>query len=305
MENINRTIQAKRVTWYGFVANCLLSVGKIVAGIFGHSAAMVTDGVHSLSDFVTDFIVLLFISVSSKEKDEGHDYGHGKFETFATLIVSIVLLCVGVAFFYSGAIKVYGVFVGNNTILAPSFVALMAAIVSIVVKECLYRYTVKVGKRIKSDVVIANGWHHRTDALSSIGTLLGISGAMFLGEKWTILDPIASIVVAGFIVAAALKLSIPAIRELLESSLSHEIEAEITATILSTQGVKDMHNLKTRKIGSYYIIDVHIKVDPHLSVVAGHDIASAVERNLCKRYGREVQTSIHIEPFYGDVLCEK
>ena len=299
MTSDNRVNQAKKVTWVGFAVNSFLSAGKIFAGIFGHSAAMLADGVHSLSDFLTDLIVIFFLGISSKDKDENHDYGHGKFETFATLIISIMLVGVGIGILYEGAVKVYNSIFNELDIAQPSYIALIAALISIISKEWLYWYTISVGKKIKSDAVIANAWHHRTDAFSSVGTLIGISGAMFLGSKWRILDPIASIIVSVFIVIAGIKLFIPAVKELLESSLSSEIEEEITKTILGTNGVLGMHNLKTRKNGSYYIIDVHIKVNPNITIVAGHDISTDVENNLRNKYGKTVQTSIHIEPYKG------
>lgn len=295
-----REAVAKKVTWIGFGVNSALTLAKILAGIFGKSSAMVADGVHSLSDFITDLIVIFFIGVSSKEKDEDHDYGHGKFETFATLIISIMLVAVGLGILIGGGMKIYkSLFVGE-IIDKPSMVALIAALISILSKEWLFRYTYKVGKEIKSDAVVANAWHHRSDAFSSIGTLIGIGGAIFLGEKWRILDPIASIIVSVFIVIAGIKLFIPAVKELLEASLSKEIENDITELILSTEGVKDMHNLKTRKNGSYYIVDVHIKVDPDITIVQGHDISTDVENRLREHYGKGLMSSIHIEPFKGE-----
>lgn len=300
MERTRESI-AKKVTWIGFAVNSFLTLAKILAGIFGKSSAMLADGVHSLSDFVTDLVVIFFIGVSSKGKDNDHDYGHGKFETFATLIISIMLVAVGLGIFIGGGMKIYkSLFVGE-IIDKPSIIALIAAFISIVSKEWLFRYTDKVGKEIKSDAVIANAWHHRSDAFSSIGTLIGIGGAIFLGEKWRILDPIASIIVSVFIVIAGIKLFIPAVKELLEASLPDDVENHITDIILSTEGVKGMHNLKTRKNGSYYIVDVHIKVDPGITIVAGHDISTDVENRLREHFGKGLQSSIHIEPYKASI----
>ncbi len=294
--NNNRVKEAKRITWLGFYFNLFLSLGKILAGWFGKSSAMLADGVHSLSDFFTDAVVLLFIGISGKEEDKGHSYGHGKFETFATLIISVVLLLVGFGICWQGIMKIYSSLSGEE-IARPSIVALVFAIISIVVKEILFRITIKVGKRIDSDAVIANGWHHRSDAFSSIGTTVGIAGAIFLGSKWRILDPIASIIVSVFIVIAGIKILIPAVKELLESSLPDEIEERMTQIINSTEGVKGMKNLKTRKNGDNYIINVTIKVNPTLTVVEAHDIATGVEQALNMSCNKNIQSSVHVEPY--------
>ncbi len=300
----DRAYKAKKVTWIGFFINLILSVGKILAGAFGRSSAMLADGIHSFSDFITDFIVICFINISSKGKDEDHDYGHGKYETFATFIISLMLIVVGLFICYSGVMKIVGSIKGE-TLLEPSYLALIAALVSIIVKEWLYHYTVKVGKSINSDAVIANAWHHRSDAFSSVGTLLGISGAMFLGPKFRILDPIASIIVSVFIVMAGFKLLIPSVKELLESSLSKGVEDEINTIISNTPGVLSTHNLKTRKNGSYYIIDVHIKVNPSITVEEGHTISHLVENNLRDKFGLELQSNIHIEPYRGEIKSSR
>lgn len=295
MDN-NRVKEAKRITWLGFYINLFLSLGKILAGWFGKSSAMLADGVHSLSDFFTDAVVLLFIGISGKEEDKGHSYGHGKFETFATLIISVVLLLVGFGICWQGIVKIFSSLSGEE-IARPSIVALVFAIISIVVKEVLFRVTIKVGKRIDSDAVIANGWHHRSDAFSSIGTTIGIAGAIFLGSKWRILDPIASIIVSVFIVIAGIKILIPAVKELLESSLPDEIEERMTQIITSTEGVRGMKNLKTRKNGDNYIINVTIKVNPTLTVVEAHDIATGVEQALNMSCNKNIQSSVHVEPY--------
>ncbi len=294
-----RRHEAEKITWIGFFINMILSVGKIMAGIFGKSAAMLADGVHSFSDFVTDLVVIAFIKVSSKAKDDDHRYGHGKYETFATLIISIALIVVGAGILSNGIHKIIDSFNGIQ-LEKPTYLALIAAAVSIISKEILFRCTNKVGKKIKSDAVVANAWHHRSDAFSSIGTLLGISGAMFLSQQWRILDPIASIIVSIFIFIAALKIIIPAINELLDHALPKEIEDQMSEAILAVDGVKAMHHLDTRKNGNSYVIDVHIKVDKDLSVLIGHNIASNVEEALRDRYpDNQVMTSVHIEPYFG------
>lgn len=296
ISDIDREKKAARVTWVGFFTNLILSAAKIVAGVVGRSSAMVADGIHSLSDFVTDFIVIIFIKISSKNEDSDHPYGHGKFETFATMLISFALFIVAIGIFYSGSVKIYEVLNGR-TIERPTYLALIMAAVSIVVKEGLYWYTIIIGRKIDSPAVIANGWHHRSDAFSSIGTLIGISGAMFLGERWRILDPITSVIVGIFIIGVAYKLARPSIQELLEMSLPQEIEQNIEQKIQATPGVITFHHLRTRKNGNAFIIDMHIKVDARSSIVEAHDIATHVENNLKAAFGKHTQVNVHIEPY--------
>ncbi|MCR8910632.1 cation diffusion facilitator family transporter [Barnesiella sp. ET7] len=296
ISDIDREKKAARVTWVGFFTNLILSAAKIVAGVVGRSSAMVADGIHSLSDFVTDFIVIIFIKISAKNEDSDHPYGHGKFETFATMLISFALFIVAIGIFYSGSVKIYEVLNGR-TIERPTYLALVMAAVSIVVKEGLYWYTIIIGRKIENPAVIANGWHHRSDAFSSIGTLIGISGAMFLGERWRILDPITSVIVGIFIIGVAYKLARPSIQELLEMSLPQEIEQNIEQKIQATPGVITFHHLRTRKNGNAFIIDMHIKVDARSSIVEAHDIATHVENNLKAAFGKHTQVNVHIEPY--------
>ena len=291
-----REKKAARVTWVGFFINLVRSAAKIAAGVVGRSSAMIADGIHSLSDFVTDFIVIVFIKISSKNEDSDHPYGHGKYETFATMLISFALFIVAIGIFYSGSVKIYEVLNGR-VIERPTYLALVMAAVSIVVKEGLYWYTIIVGRKIDSPAVIANGWHHRSDAFSSVGTLIGISGAMFLGERWRILDPITSVIVGLFIVGVAYKLARPSIQELLEGSLPKEVEQNIAEKIQQTPGVIAFHHLRTRKNGNIFIIDMHIKVDPASSIVEAHDIATHVENRIKATFGRRTRVNIHIEPY--------
>jgi len=293
----NRLKQINKVTIVGFFVNLILTIGKIIAGIIGNSGAMLADGVHSFSDFVTDIIVLVFVKVSSKDLDNDHKYGHGKFETFATMLISFALLVVGLGIFWSGIKKVISSIHGE-IIEQPGVIALIAALISIALKETLFWYTIKTGKGVDSQAVIANAWHHRSDAFSSIGTALGISGAIYLGEKWRILDPIAGIVVSFFIVKVAWELAKPSIKELLESALSEETENEISELIQHVQGVENFHRLKTRKIGNTYAIEAHVRVDKDLSVEASHNIASEIEKLLRDKFGIQTHIGIHIEPYY-------
>ena len=291
----NREQEIRRVTVVGAIVNIILTIFKIIAGALGRSAAMVADGIHSLSDLLSDIIVLVFTHISSKGKDKNHSFGHGKFETLATLIVSVILVAVGAKLMADGVASIIGVMNGNSIPL-PGSIALWAAIGSIIIKEILYHATIRTARRTNSPVVLANAWHHRSDALSSIGALTGIAGAMILGEKWTILDPIASCCISIAIIVVAVKMSLPSLAELLETSLPEEIEKDIVSIANSVQGVENIHELKTRRNGISYIIDAHIVVDPHISVTEAHNIATDVENALKEKYGNETQINIHIEP---------
>ncbi len=297
MKNSNRVNTIKNVTLVGSLVNFLLTVGKIMAGIAGKSSAMVADGVHSLSDFVTDIIVLVFIRFSGKERDSNHQYGHGKFETFATMLISFTLVLVGIGIIWSGVQKIYDSLNGE-IIEQPGYIALIAAFVSIISKEGLFWYTKIIGIKVNSQAMIANAWHHRSDAFSSIGTALGITGAILLGEKWRVLDPIAGIIVSFFILKVAWKIAKPCVNELLESSLPEKTVNDIINTIETTPGVKGFHNLKTRTIGEIYAIEVHIKVDKNLTVESSHKIASDVEQSIRNKYGIQTHIGIHVEPYY-------
>ena len=291
----NREKAIRRVTVLGAAVNTMLTAIKILAGIFGRSAAMVADGVHSLSDLMSDFVVLVFTHISSKGRDKGHSFGHGKFETLATSLVSLLLIVVGAKMMASGIESIIAVFSGE-VLPRPGYIALAAALISIVAKEIIYRMTAKVGEDYGSQVVIANAWHHRSDALSSIGSLLGIGGAIVLGEKWTVLDPIVSCCISVAIIIVALKIGMPALSELLDASLPEAVEAEIVRIAESVDGVMDIHDLKTRKNGVSVIIEAHILVDASLSIVEAHDVSSRVEDALTARFGPETQVSIHVEP---------
>ncbi len=293
---MNRVKEARKVTWIGFAVNMVLTVFKIIAGIVGKSTAMIADGIHSLSDFITDLFVIVFIGISGKEKDEDHRYGHGKYETFATLLISLALIFVGIGIFWSGLSKIIQV-INGGVLEQPTYLALFAAIISIISKEALFWYTKIAGDRINSSAVIANAWHHRSDAFSSIGTALGISGAIFLGETWRILDPIAGVIVSFFILKVAFELGMPSIHELLEKSLPLETEKSIIETIEAHPDVIFQHNLKTRKIGNIFAIDVHIKLDKDISFVKSHDVATEIEVSLREKFGEKTVTNIHTEPY--------
>ncbi len=290
-----RQKQITKVTLVGSVVNLGLSVFKILAGVLGRSGAMIADGIHSFSDLASDIVVLIFVPIASKGKDDSHKYGHGKFETLATLLVSLILLVVAAQLIATSTKSIVAALSGE-LIAQPSWIAFAAAVVSIVSKEILYQYTALIGRKTESPACIANAWHHRTDALSSIGSLIGIGGAILLGEKWRILDPIAAVIIGIMILVVAVKMAKPTLEELMEKSLGEECEREITNLISGVQGVKDVHNLKTRRNGQSRIIDCHIRVERQITIVEAHDIASEVENVLKSRYGTHTQTNIHTEP---------
>jgi len=292
-----RAATIKRCTWLGFYVNGILAILKIVAGLVGHSGAMIADGIHSVSDFVTDVIVIIFVGVSAKGINRTYRYGHGKFETFATFLISVALLVVAIGLFVSGGSKVWAALHGQE-LEAPGYVALVMAVVSIVVKEWLFRYTKHVGDALKSMALVANAWHHRSDALSSIATLIGIGGAIFLGARWRILDPLAAMTVSVFIALVAYRLAKPAIQELLEVALPEDEQQQIAQTIGATEGILAFHNLRTRHNGGTHVVDVDIKVDGTLTVTQAHNIATHMEQRLRNKLG-DVLVVTHIEPYMG------
>jgi len=288
--------QAARVTKIGIVWNVFLAASKFVAGIFGHSSALIADAIHSLSDFVSDIAVLAGLSIANKPQDANHHYGHGKFETLTTLAITLTLFFAGGLMLYESGQAVYKMYLGQFPAV-PKQITLWTALLSIGIKEGLYRYTFRAGNRINSQALITNAWHHRTDALSSIAVTIGIAGSIFLGEKWRLLDPLAAFFISIFIIHFAAGIFKSAIDELTEASLDKEVNEEILKTASTIPGAILPHNMKTRKIGSNYAIDMHISVDAGLTVVEAHDIASDVENKLKKRYGPDTFVSIHIEPY--------
>ena len=296
VDTSTREKEIYRVTLVGFVVNLILSAAKLAAGILGRSGAMVADAIHSFSDMATDIVVIVFARISSKPKDDGHDYGHGKYETLATIIISLALAAVGIGILSSSIGSIRTILEGG-TLPRPGAVALVAAVVSIVAKEILYRYTVRVGRRIDSPSVIANAWHHRSDALSSLGTLAGIGCAYFLGEKWRIADPLAALLVAVFIFKIALDLIRTGLGELLEKSLPADVEQEILSIVTANPEIRSPHNLRTRRIGASIAIEVHVRVDGAMSVAHSHALTVDIEHRLRARFGAGTMIAIHVEPF--------
>jgi cation diffusion facilitator family transporter len=292
---MNREREIYKVTLVGSVGNVALLIFKFVAGVVGHSAAMIADAVHSLSDFVTDVVVLAFVRVSAKPQDESHDYGHGKYETVASFLIGLALLGAAIGIIVAGALKL-AAWAGGEQLQSPGKVALWAALLSIAVKEALYRYTVAAGRRLDSTAVVTNAWHHRSDALSSVGAAIGIGGAILLGDHWTVLDPLASIVVGAMLVKVAWDLLKTSMNELTECSLPEETEHEIENIITSFPDVFEPHNLRTRRIGNRIAIEAHIRMDGELPLHLVHERASDIERKLKERFGAETHVTLHTEP---------
>lgn len=292
---MERNQEIYQVTLVGGVVNVVLLLFKFVAGIVGHSAAMVADAVHSLSDFVTDVIVLVFVHISSKPKDKSHDYGHGKYETLAMTLIGVALLIVAIGIIYHGAMEIVA-WLNGEQLEAPGTLALWAALLSVLLKEGVYQYSMVKARQLNSQVVEANAWHHRSDALSSVGTAIGIGGAIFLGQRWTVLDPIASLVVGAFIVKVAVDLLHRGIDDLMEHSLPEVVEEEILRIVEELPGVVYPHDLRTRRIGNHYAIELHILMDGDITLREAHNKASEVENLLRARYGEHTHVAVHVEP---------
>ena len=292
---MERNREIYKVTLVGGVVNVVLLLFKFLAGILGHSAAMIADAVHSLSDFVTDIVVLVFVRISGKPKDKSHDYGHGKYETLAMTLIGLALLSVAIGILYGGTTKIIS-WINGEMLEAPGMLALWAALLSIVLKEGVYRYSMVKARELNSQAVEANAWHHRSDALSSVGTAIGIGGAIFLGQRWTVLDPIASIVVGLFIVKVSVELLRNGIGDLMEQSLPDAVEEEILHLVASLPGDIRPHDLRTRRLGNHYAIELHIRVDGDASLREAHDKASEVENLLRDHYGDETHVAVHVEP---------
>ena len=292
---MDRQKETYRVTIAGSIINILLLAFKFAAGILGHSAAMIADAIHSLTDFVTDAIVLVFVRLGSKPTDRDHDYGHGKYETLASAIIGVSLLVVGMMICYSGVTKTYHAMCGEP-LQQPGFIALAAAVASVVLKEWAYRFTVRVGRRCHSEAVVANAWHHRSDALSSVGTTVGIGGAIILGEKWAVLDPLTAIVVSFFIMKAAWSVLSKAVDELTDGSLPKETEDEIESIVSEDNDVSVVHNLCTRRIGNRIAIEMHVRMPGETSLYEAHRHATEIENRLKQRFGTATHISIHLEP---------
>ncbi len=301
--SLHRNREEKQCTLVGMTTDVCLSMMKIAAGIYGHSSAILADGIHSISDTVTDALVYAMVRLSGKGIDERYRYGRGKYETLAAFLISILLVVVALGLMAQGLKDVWTAMHGG-TLESPLTIALVMGIIAIIAKEGLYHYTRFKGQKTGSSALKAYAWHHRADALSTAATLLGVAGAMFLGEKWRVLDPIAAIAVSILILVLAYRLGRPAVEELLEVSLSKDDQDTIAAIVNGTAGVKAFHNLRTRRNGNLRVVDMHIKVDGDMSVASSHEITRSIEQQLNEALG-EVLANIHVEPYRGNNRCEK
>ncbi len=293
---MGNTEKARKVTVLSFIINCILSAGKITIGIIGTSGALIADGIHSLSDLITDIIVFVSLKIAQKPADDKHNYGHGKVEIVATVLVSIALFIAGFTIGRDGIEDLIGFFKGGAA-ESPALIVVIAAGISLIVKELLFRYTMKTGKETGSEVLIANAWHQRSDAFSSLGVLVGSGGAWLLGNNFAFLDSAAQIIVSLFIFRAAYKILMPNLGQLADAAIDEDEINEIRKMLEANPNVIDYHHLRTRHVGSLHAIDVHILVDPHHDINSAHDISTMIECELKSYLGTDCFVSIHIEPY--------
>lgn len=286
---------AKRTTLFNFIVNVILTLGKIIIGSIARSGALIADGIHSLSDLLTDIIVYVSIHISSKPADDDHNYGHGKFETVATMIVSVALIIAGYNIAKSGIIDLIDCFKGN---VLPTYgsIVLYVAGISFLSKELMYRYTISKGRKIGSEVVIANAYHQRSDAISSLGVLIAALFIVIVGQSYSFMEPLAQLFVSFFLFKAAYQIFRPSLEILTEKSLNQDQVREIKNILQKSKKVCEFHHLRTRRIGSLHAIDVHVLVESDLSVTNSHQITVELEEDFKQLLGQATIISIHIEP---------
>ncbi len=290
MDASERTVTIGNVTLVGALINVALSTAKVLAGVYGHSQAVVADGVHSLSDLATDVAVIIGVRYWSEPADGDHPYGHGRIETLITTVIGVTLFVVGVFIGYRAFIGL-----SINDEFAPSWIAFWAAIASVVLKEWLYRWTIGVGRRIRSQALIANAWHHRSDAFSSVPAVIAVATAI-LKPSFAKADHLGAMIVSGFIIAASWKIVSPCLQQLIDRGATLEDLSRIHQFASEIHGVRSVHGLRTRYIGSSLAVDLHVLVDGDATVRTGHDIAREVEENLLERMPEVLDVVVHIEP---------
>jgi len=289
----SRTESAKAgrsVTLVGALVNAFLILFKFLAGTFGQSQALIADAVHSISDLFTDFVVLLGLRMGRKAPDEKHHFGHARIETLASAIVGLALIATALCLGIKAIWNIY-----HHTEYHPTWLALVGAGVSIALKEALYHYTIRIGRRIKSSAIVANAWHQRSDALSSVAVLLGVAGAR-IKPSWHILDSLAALLVSFFIVKVGLEILWNTFREFTDTAPQPETLNKITDCIRTVEGVIDMHDLRVRTSGGLYQMETHIVVDGQLTVAEGHRIAKAVEICLAEEIADVARVIVHVDP---------
>jgi len=293
----SNTLQAvRRITWIGFWVNLLLSGLKIFAGIVGNSSVLIADAVHSLSDLTTDVAILIGSRYWERPADEEHPYGHAKIETLVTFFIGLVLVLVAVGLIYDAVVTIFEMLHGKKMV-SPTWLPLVVAVVSIFIKEYLYRITVRVGMRLKSSATIANAWHHRSDALSSIPAAITVAACLMLGSGFAFLDPVGTVVVALMIVYAAWEIVRPTFAALLDAGVSEAQCREIAALIRTFSEVNDLHKLRTRHIGpSGLAVDVHIQVDPEMPLRESHALSHRIKQCLLEADQGILEVFVHVEP---------
>ncbi len=288
--NREELISGLTVTRVGMLVNFALFVIKITAGWFGRSQALIADGVHSLSDLLSDIVVLLGLKWGRKEEDESHPFGHARIETIAGMFIGLVLIGTGVGLAYSSVSAI-----SNRVESSPGLTAIIAALISIGLKEWLYWYTVKVGRRIKSLALIANAWHHRSDALSSVAVLVGVTGA-YLSPAWAMADAYAALIVTFFVVKIGAGLIWSATKEVIDTAPDQAAMDQVKETALRIPGVRQTHDIRARLSGGRIFAEIHIVVDPDLTVRAGHEIADAVKQSLLDEVAGMARIIVHVDP---------
>ncbi len=299
MLDTHKNTRAIRITLLGLWFNIALAVIKIVAGSAGMSIAVVADGIHTLSDTISDIVAIMGLKISQKPQDDSHHYGHGKFETLAAAIIGLLIFAAGMGIGYTSVMKFSAILSGKD-VESPRLIVLSAVLLSIIIKEWMYRLTSFYGKKLKSQVLIANAWHHRTDVLSSLAVFIGIGSIFLLGDSFYILDPLSAIIVSLFVIKVSVNIVLNAINELLEKSIPADDIEKIRMAVLSADGVIGMHKLKTRKIGNNIAVELHILVDKDLNIVHAHNIASDVERKIRSDFGPDTFITVHTEPYFRD-----
>lgn len=296
----DRVSRATRVTWLSVVVNVVLTVSKFVVGILGHSAAMVADAVHSASDFATDFAVMVGMRLAGRPEDEDHPYGHGKFETLTAILVGIALCGVGLMISFHAGESIFAAVVWGRYPQRPELIALWAGLISIVAKEILYQVTVRVARETANDALLANAWHHRSDAFSSVATSAGAGAAALFGGPWVLLDPVAAIFVGLVLLKIAWDIVRDSLDKLMEHGMGLEENERILSLIHSVPGLFEPHHLRSRRVGAVAVIEIHFRVDPEMTVRESHELASHAEHLLKDAFGKDAIVTIHVEPLKGE-----
>ncbi len=292
---IHEARQIRRAVTIGCIVNVILMSIKLIFGYLGHSDALVADGYHSLGDVGSDLVMLTFVGLSFKKANESFAYGYGKFETFASLVISGILIFIAVMVTME-AVESIKSYMNGVVLPQPDIWTIIAIVFAIICKEFLYRFYRRVGKQTRCNALVSSAWHHRSDGFASIATLVGVSSAHFLGEQWRILDPCASLVIVIFIIVPAIRLFAPAFRELMEGSIPHHDYIQAKEIIRSLDGVKELEFLKTRKSGPFLIFDAVVRVNRHMNIEDGYKITCEIEESLKHKFGKNILVSVVTKP---------